>query len=358
MKRTVKTISLVALALIIAVGGYFVLPLCTQESGSSYTYGDICPSGLPVLTASITSPANGAKIQVGDCFEVTATITATCPVAQFTSNFPFIKTVNASSNPCQYAATNVSATIAVTGNAQVQGAATQPANDLYCDGQPAGCPNVTTVSWVVCCTGPGAVTITVTPAGNSAILVGYNRSIDLIISTVYAREDIPIPAENLISDTITIVQEGEDFSQKLIEEPAGYAWSKPSDVRAINTWTNTRTVRAGQDVAIYANIANRGDIEGPYTATLTINGVVEEVKTGMLQPNTAVPLKFVVSRDEPGTYNVDINGQETFFTVVGDTSGTKAHSENIVYIIGIILLSAVIIALVYLIIHRRQQHQL
>ena len=206
----------------------------------------------------------------------------------------------------------------------------------------------------MCCTGAGTVNITVTPAGDSYYYYAENSNSDGLVSADAPYSSFPMPSENLISDSITIVQEGEDFSQKLRKESNSPTWAKPSYVRAINTWTNTQTARTGQEVVIYANIANRGDIEGPYTATLTINGVVEEVKTGMLQGNTAIPLEFVVSRNEPGTYKVDVNGQKTHFTVVGDASSKGTSSKETAITVALVIFAALIVALVVLIIRRRQ----
>ena len=146
----------------------------------------------------------------------------------------------------------------------------------------------------------------------------------------------------------------EDFSEQLIrEEPtqesSNWSWAQPSNVMVTNTWADPRTARAGQKITIYANMANRGDIQGTYTATLKIDGKVEETKRGSLEGNTAVPLQFYVSRDRPGTYRVDVNGQETYFTVIADSEHTKSH---LAWIIGVILLFA--LATVILVVRRRR----
>ena len=106
-------------------------------------------------------------------------------------------------------------------------------------------------------------------------------------------------------------------------------------------------------------MANRGETEGPYTAVLKINGQVEETKSGILQGNTAVPLKFTIYREQPGTYEVDVNGQKTFFTIIGEGTKTGLSSGNtnlLALILWGILVLAVIAALTIVLIRRRQSY--
>jgi hypothetical protein len=134
---------------------------------------------------------------------------------------------------------------------------------------------------------------------------------------------------------------------------------KPANIRTINVWAHTRTVLAGDQVTIYANMANRGDIESVYTATLKINGVVEETKTGMLQGNTAVPLEFVVCRDEPGNYIIDLNGKTTYFSVIAEESRDPIASiftRNTALITGSVLIYTLILLLIILVFQRRKRH--
>jgi hypothetical protein len=107
-------------------------------------------------------------------------------------------------------------------------------------------------------------------------------------------------------------------------------------------------VQVNQPAIIYANIANSGDESGSYTATLKINGQVEETKTGIVEGHAAVPLKFEIIEGDPGVYQVDVNGQQTQFTVIADNNA--GISPQTVFLIGIIVCAiGALIAAIFLI---------
>lgn len=92
---------------------------------------------------------------------------------------------------------------------------------------------------------------------------------------------------------------------------------------------------ANQSVTILANVVNGGDETGKYTATLKINGQVEETKSGTLSGHAAQQLTFNLLKTEPGNYNVDINGQKTYFTVINSGSTGNALPTHIIFIIAV-----------------------
>ena len=78
--------------------------------------------------------------------------------------------------------------------------------------------------------------------------------------------------------------------------------------------------------------------------------MVEQIKKGSLEGSQAKPLEFVVYRSEPGVYDVDLNGQRTYFTIVGPqtdnvSKGVGSISSTLVVIIvlGALALTALII---------------
>jgi hypothetical protein len=133
----------------------------------------------------------------------------------------------------------------------------------------------------------------------------------------------------------------------------------PARVTVLNTNVQPRQTTANQPVTIYANIVNRGDIPGTYTADLKINGEIEQTRSGGIGGNMAIPLKFTVSKDQPGTYKVDVNGQKSHFTVVDSgtaesKAGSPASSKTIGYLFLCFLVAVTLVLGVFVI--RRLKH--
>jgi hypothetical protein len=138
-----------------------------------------------------------------------------------------------------------------------------------------------------------------------------------------------------------------------LNDSGAIVMGNPANISIGNVNILQPQVAANQQAVIYANVVNKGDVVGSFTVTLKINGQVEETRSVEVSGNSAVPIQFTVVKEEPGTYNVDINGKQTSFTVVG-TGDTAADSARMVFIIGIIVCSlAALMALVAIIMRRR-----
>jgi hypothetical protein len=110
-----------------------------------------------------------------------------------------------------------------------------------------------------------------------------------------------------------------------------------------------------QHVDIYANVVNRGDIQGTYTAELKINDEIVQTKSGDIGGNMGTPLKFTVYKDQPGTYEVDINGTKAYFTIV-DEANTSNFLMNIPLICFILCALGVITVSILLVLRRQGFH--
>ena len=78
---------------------------------------------------------------------------------------------------------------------------------------------------------------------------------------------------------------------------------------------------------------------------------MEQIREGSLAEHMAVPLKFVVYPTEPGTYTVDLNDEQTYFTVAGSSKGIDI--SRTVFLIGFILCAIGVLVVASLLLLRR-----
>jgi hypothetical protein len=112
---------------------------------------------------------------------------------------------------------------------------------------------------------------------------------------------------------------------------------------------NPQQASANQPVTITTNVVNTGDAAGNYNVDLKINGQVEESRMISVGPQASQPVKFTVTRDQPGTYTVDIVDQSGSFTILGDKAGSASGQNStgliILALIGVLIVVSVIVLL-------------
>ena len=79
---------------------------------------------------------------------------------------------------------------------------------------------------------------------------------------------------------------------------------------------NSARVNLGEPVTASAEITNTGGSEGSYTLNLTVNGKTEQMKTVFLAPQATETVAFIITKEEPGSYSVSINGWTEVFTLL------------------------------------------
>jgi hypothetical protein len=332
MYRKFRFVIIISLALII-VGIIFPLSAIANHTVSAdHEY-------LPYLSATITTPANGSSIQVGNCFTVQAVISLSCPSTGLNNDW-FIKPVYA----LPAGVTSAGATITINGNAVLSGGQSSliSIGNLACNGQ-------ATVSWGVCCTGKGLTTITVTPSGSYNLVKAPEQPNPLnIVKPVFATASGPLPADHITSATITVSQLESplrnDNAQPAGSGPQSQTWAQPADNRITTAFVQQDQVLSGEPVRIMANVSNKGDLPGSYTATLTVNNQIEATRKVTVPGGASIPIEFTVTKSEPGNYEADINGKKVYFTVTGKQTGSPIDFKIIAAIvIGILLLTSLIL---------------
>jgi hypothetical protein len=109
-----------------------------------------------------------------------------------------------------------------------------------------------------------------------------------------------------------------------------------------------KQANANQPVTISTNVVNAGDRGGNLNVALRINGQVEQTKMVAVGPKASQPVKFTVTKTEPGNYEVDILDQNGSFTILGNTNNAMIpiNSGLINFLIITVLLIATAAALI------------
>ena len=107
---------------------------------------------------------------------------------------------------------------------------------------------------------------------------------------------------------------------------------------------------AGQPVTITTNVVNTGGDTGNYNVVLRINGQAEQSRIVSVGPGGTYPVKFTVTRSQPGTYTVNVGGQQARFAILGagGRSSTPPMSGGLIAILVmsvLVVVTAVMLAL-------------
>ena len=79
-------------------------------------------------------------------------------------------------------------------------------------------------------------------------------------------------------------------------------------------------VSVSQEVSISVKVKNTGDLEGTYTVTIKINGVVEGIENVTVAGGSIRTVIFTVIKNVGGTYDIEVGGLNGTFRVVKQLS--------------------------------------
>lgn len=100
------------------------------------------------------------------------------------------------------------------------------------------------------------------------------------------------------------------------EEVAPALSPAPAEFKLVSLDITPPEVIAVERVSITAVVKNTGGSEGTYTVALTIDGVKAQAKVVKIAPRATETVSFTVAKDEPGTYNVQVNDFSGTFRVL------------------------------------------
>jgi len=160
----------------------------------------------------------------------------------------------------------------------------------------------------------------------------------------------------------TVIAQAAPVAPEVTEEPEEPTVA-PAAFSLSNLTVRPSEVEPGETVTISASVANTGGEEGSYTVTLKINGVKEADKILTVDAGSSALAEFSVSREDSGSYSVDVDGLSASFTVTAppvvvppvtpEIPEEPAPTTNWGLIIGIIAAVIVIGLIAWWIIRRR-----
>jgi uncharacterized membrane protein len=135
--------------------------------------------------------------------------------------------------------------------------------------------------------------------------------------TVYLPEDATLL---FISDMPTSI---ETLGRKLALSLSPDSWeisyvlpiASLPDFRVTNLSVVPSKVSPGEKVTISATISNIGGSTGSHTVVLKINGATEATKTVTLDGEESTTVSFQATKEQPGSYNIELDGLMDMFTV-------------------------------------------
>jgi hypothetical protein len=123
---------------------------------------------------------------------------------------------------------------------------------------------------------------------------------------------------------------------------------KPAQISVVYLSVSPQQTSANQPVTITTNVANTGDEAGSLNVALKINEQVEQTRMVSVGPQVAQPVKFTVTKAQPGTYEVNIGGQRGSFTILGASSSTAGTHASVGLIAILVTCLLIIVTIVML----------
>ena len=99
---------------------------------------------------------------------------------------------------------------------------------------------------------------------------------------------------------------------------------KPAEFTLTDLTINPAEAQVFEPILIKVNVTNIGEEQGSYMANLTINNVLEENQTILLQGGNSTMVEFTVIKQVEGTYTVEIDGLSSSFNVKAPSPTSSA----------------------------------
>jgi hypothetical protein len=134
--------------------------------------------------------------------------------------------------------------------------------------------------------------------------------------TEAATKDVTLAggSESEVTFTLTRSTPG-IYEVKLGNLSGSFKVLKPAEFKVASLGILPNPARVGQEAAVTTIIENVGDLAGTYSADLAVDGAVYQTVEVALAGGAMETATFSLSKDLPGSYNIQFNGQEAILRV-------------------------------------------
>ncbi len=133
-----------------------------------------------------------------------------------------------------------------------------------------------------------------------------------------------------------------------------FSLTPPADFQISDLDVTPPDAEAGEEVTVSVRITNVGGQAGSYTLPFTVNQTTEDTRTVTLEKGASTIAEFTVTKQTPGTYNVEIDDLVGEFTVSeAPSNGTHSDSVPTEYLVAVAIVVAAILLVVLLLFRRR-----
>ena len=338
----------------VTITGNYFIGSTAVTFGSSVTANSYTVDNVTQMRASITisSSASAGTRNVS--------ITTSCGTGTLNNGF----TILPSGQPTASVNTSLGAVNFTTSAGSILGLTNIPPSSMTCSAGGFIFPygmfsyNVTNLT-------PGAtVTVTITTPttipmgskvfkcqnGNLVDFSAFSTQIDANTFRLTLRDGGQGDADGLANGTIvdpcgpaypaTTSRHGSSAQLPTVAQPP----APIANIAVENTSISLAKVAPGAPVTVTADVANKGTASGSAQVKLYINGQEEAHQGITLSRGSRTPVKFTVSRDEPGTYSVYMGS-----VPAGTFEVDQFADPNIIlYISGALILFALVGSVIYM----------
>jgi len=129
----------------------------------------------------------------------------------------------------------------------------------------------------------------------------------------------------------------------------------PADFLISDLDVTPSEVKAGEEVTVSVKITNIGGQTGSYTLPLIINQTTVDTKTVTLEKGASTTAEFKVTKQTPGTYNIEIAGLIHEFTVkAASSNGGPSNLIPVEYLVATAVAVAAIFVAAFFLVRKRR----